>query len=79
MSHICGHLRRVTSYVHTDNGLRLQSRLQELVKLQDQFDDSSAGNAIVSGDRELVYKDKVKVISLKSGKKSNKVVHLVSG
>ena len=66
-------------YILITARLCLQSRLQELVKLQDQFDGSSAGNAIVSGDRELVYKDKVKVISLKSGKKSNKVVHLVSG
>ena len=53
-----------------------QSRLLELMKLQDQFD--GGGVSIVNADRELVHKDKVKVISLKSGKVSEKVIHLVS-
>ena len=69
----------MTSHVPVDGVLLLQSRLQELLKLQDQFDGGSAGTAIVSADRELVHKDKVKVISLKSGKTSDKVIHLVSG
>ena len=46
------------------------------MKLQDQFD--GGGVSIVNADRELVHKDKVKVISLKSGKVSEKVIHLVS-